>query len=252
MVDGGCGCNHKFPLRPQFVLHCLHKEEAERGGRERRRQKGAGGGQRERRAMRSTNRFGGANRDCRAPQQLRTRDVLPLTKNRECSFMFPWHRGPEKTRSRPEWRLLRRETERKLLCLSRSSVHLHPHPPPFPSLPSSPPYTLIMYASQQSTSLFLGGERTSGQTIRDQNGNKSDTPLHRLAGPKMHDPVNSSLSTSISCMQPAVDWMLRRVPHMHRRTSQQTTYRMPLMKMLMDGSSCENNSRSDLSKASDY
>ncbi|KAG0276561.1 T-complex protein 1 subunit alpha [Linnemannia exigua] len=29
-----------------------------------------------------------------------------------------------------------------------------------------------MYAAQQSTSLFLGGERTSGQTIRDQNANE--------------------------------------------------------------------------------
>ncbi|KAI7827066.1 hypothetical protein BC939DRAFT_445669 [Gamsiella multidivaricata] len=27
-----------------------------------------------------------------------------------------------------------------------------------------------MYTTQQSTSLFLGGDRTSGQNVRDQNG----------------------------------------------------------------------------------
>jgi hypothetical protein len=46
---------------------------------------------------------------------------------------------------------------------------LHPSSSP----PSSSLLTSIMYASQQSTSLFLGGERTSGQTIRDQNGMKA-------------------------------------------------------------------------------
>ena len=41
-----------------------------------------------------------------------------------------------------------------------------------------------MYATQQSTSLFLGGERTSGQNIRDQNGKKEKHDGGRSASQK--------------------------------------------------------------------
>lgn len=58
-----------------------------------------------------------------------------------------------------------------------------------------------MYAAQQNTSLFLGGERTSGQSIRDQNG-KSDinesVPADLLSQP----PVARDGLTEVDDRQP--------------------------------------------------